>query len=101
MIPISQVTQMVKENNLTVTLAIGDGANDVAPELTQRLPNLGTFCEQTSLLLRVLCGQIASELHSGCQNAEGCLGKSEKDFRHKHHNQEAPTLIGVELCAST
>ena len=30
MIPISQVTQMIKENNLTVTLAIGDGANDVA-----------------------------------------------------------------------
>ena len=35
-----------------------------------------------------MCGRTTSELYSGCQNAEGCLGKSEKDFYRKHHNQE-------------
>ena len=45
--------------------------------------------------------QTARELHSGCEDAEGCLGKSEKDFRRMHHNQKDPTPTGAEQFATT
>ena len=41
-----------------------------------RFPGVGTIGEQSVVLLRVLCVRIAPKLHSGCKNAEGCLGKS-------------------------
>ena len=56
-----------------------DGANDAAPESTQ-----------SSLLIRILCGRQAFELHSGC-----------KDFRREHHNQKDSTQARVEQCATT
>ena len=62
-----------------------DRENDTTPDSTQRIPGMGTVGEQSSLLLRVLCGRTTSKLYSGCKNTEGCLGKSEEDFCHKHH----------------
>ena len=37
----------------------------------------------------------------GMEDAEGWLGKSEKDFCRKHHSQKAPTPTWVEQCATT
>ena len=53
------------------------------------------------LLLRVLRGRTTSKLYSGCENAEGCLGKSEEDFWRKKHILKAPTPTGVEQLATT
>ena len=79
-----------------------NGVNNAAPESTHsRLSGLGTGGNQSSLLLRVLCERPTSELHSGCKDAKGCLGKSEEDFRREHHNQKAPTQARVEQCATT
>ena len=41
------------------------------------------------------------ELCSGCENAKGCVGESKEDLRREHHNQEAPTPIGVEQPTTT
>ena len=54
-----------------------DGANDTAPDLIkQRFPGVGTVGEQSTLLLHVVCGRTTSKLHSGCEDAEGCLGQA-------------------------
>ena len=47
---------------------------------------MGTIGEQSPLLLHVLCGRTTSKLYSGCENAEGCLGKSEEDFPETANN---------------
>ena len=44
---------------------------------TQRFPGVGTTGEQSIVLFHVLCGRTTPKLHSGCENAEGCLEKSE------------------------
>ena len=63
-----------------------DGANDNGTRIdTQRFPGVGTIGEQDTVLLRVLCGRTTTKLHSGCKDAEGCVGKSEEDLRRKHH----------------
>ena len=66
-----------------------------------RFPGVGTVGEQSTGVLRVLFGRTAPKLHSGCKNAKGCLGKSEKDFLRKHLSQEAPTPTRVEKLATT
>ena len=65
-----------------------------------RLTETSRRGEESSLLLRVVCRRTTSELYSGCENAEGCLRKSEEDFRRKHHSQEASTPTGVEQLAT-
>ena len=57
---------------------------------------MGTIGEQSIILLCVVCGRAAIELRSGCADAEGCVGKSEEDFRREHHNPEALAPTGVK-----
>ena len=66
-----------------------EGANDTTLESTQRFPGVGTIGEHDIILFWVLCGRTAIELCSGCENAKGCVGESEEDFRREHYSQEA------------
>ena len=63
---------------------------------TQGLPGVGTIGEQGFILLRVVCGRTATQLRSGCADAEGCVGEPEEGFRREHHSPEASTPTGVE-----
>ena len=69
-----------------------DGANDTAPNSTHI--EFTTLEHSANRVLYCFA-------YSGGKNGEGYLGKSEKDFRCKHHNQEAPTLTGVEQLVTT
>ena len=62
---------------------------------------MGAIGEQGIILLRVVCGRTTIELCSGCKDAEGCVGKSEEDFRREHHSQEASAPTGVEQPTTT
>ena len=63
---------------------------------TQGLPGVGAIGEQGSILLRVVCGRTATQLRSGCADAEGCVGEPEEGFRREYHSPEASTPTGVE-----
>ena len=71
------------------------------PNRHTEISRRGTIGEQDTVLLRVLCGRTTTKLHSGCKDAEGCVGKSEEDLRREHHSQEALALTGVEQPTTT
>ena len=57
-----------------------EGANDAAPEPTQRLPNVGAIGEQGFILLCIMCGRTTVELCSGCADAKGAWENLKKIF---------------------
>jgi hypothetical protein len=50
---------------------------------------VGEVGEQSLVLLRIMRQRSAAELHSGCSNDEGSVGKPEEGFRRDYDDQEA------------
>ena len=71
-----------------------DEANDATPETTHRDSSAwqqAASGKQGNVALRIHCNQPVAQSYPRREDAEGGLGKSEKDFRHEYHGSKVAT----------